>query len=521
MRLSCGSSANNKTTPPQDGRVARKSRISYDRRYDVGPHFAAAQMEIAILGAGLSGIAAAIELTKAGIDSFVIYEKGDGVGGCWRYTTYPGVACDVVSQFYCFSYEPNPNRSRVYSPGKEICAYIEACAEKYDITRRVRTNTPITAIKFAANKWQISDAKGNTYTADLVIAALGPLHTPHYPDIPGLDRFAGTKFHSALWNHDHDLRGRRVAVIGTGSSGAQIIPEVAKIAQHLTVFCRTPSWIMPRPDRAYTEREMARFKRFPLVQKLLYWASYWQWETKYSYLKKNSWRGAYYSKRLLQYMRAALVDPALRSALMPDHVLGCKRLVVSSDYLPSLQLPNVTVVTEPVARICENGAIGRGDAVYEFDTLVLATGYKAFDISKVIDVTAPNGLKLKDVWKERYVLHRTTAIPGFPNLFLMLGPNTGLGYSSMTVMIEAQARYIARCIQQLAQSGASTMTPRNGPAENLYRYIQRCLGRTVLSEGCRAWYKDANGVVHSIWPNRTTEYRRLLRNPRLHEFELT
>lgn len=475
---------------------------------------------IAILGAGFSGLGVAIELKKAGIDSFTIYEKGDGVGGCWRSTVYPGVACDVPSHFYCFSYEPNPNWGRVYAPGGEIRQYLETCAEKYDLLRHVRTGVEIKAIKFIDDRWQMTDALGRVYMADIVVPALGPLHTPRYPDIEGLDRFAGAKFHSARWDQNHDLRGRRVAVIGNGSSGVQIIPEVAKMAEHVTVFSRTPSWVMPRRDRVYTEREKARFRRFPILMKALYRLLYWVWESKYTYLKKNSWRNAYYSKKLLQFMDAVVRDPELRKAVQPDHLLGCKRLIVSSDYLPALQRPNVTLVTEPIDHIHERGAVTEGGVNHEFDTLILATGYTAFDISKVIDVTGPGGLELKKVWGTRYVTHRTTAIPNFPNLFIMLGPNTGLGYSSITVMIEAQAKYIARCIEKFIASGAVTITPRSRPAEELYEYIQRSLGKTVLSGACRTWYKDANGKVHSIWPNRTTEYQRLLKKVRLDEFEV-
>jgi cation diffusion facilitator CzcD-associated flavoprotein CzcO len=480
-----------------------------------------ANPHIAILGAGFSGVAIAIELKKAGIHSFTIYEKGDGIGGCWRHTTYPGVSCDVVSHFYCFSYELNPNWSRVYSSGDEIRAYLEACADKYGITRHVRTNTEITTMRFVGRTWQIRDSKGRTYSADIVVSAIGPLHTPHYPEIDGLDRFTGVKFHSAHWDHGQDLRERRVGVIGTGSSAAQIIAEVAKIAGHVTVFCRTPSWVMPRRDRNYTMQEKERFRKFPIILKIHYRMLYWVWEFRYSYLKKNSWLGARYSRKLLDYMHAAIKDPALRKALHPDHSLGCKRIIVSSDYLPALQRPNVTLVSEGLDRVYETGAISRNGVKHEFDTLVLATGYTAFDLSQVIDVIGLDGLKLKQAWAERRCTHRTTAIPGFPNLFLMLGPNTGLGYSSMTVMIETQAKYIARSIHQFIKSGAVSITPRRESAERLYDYVQNSLKKTVLSEACRSWYKDMNGKIHSIWPNRTSEYRRLLKRPRLDEFELT
>ncbi|MBL8151697.1 MAG: NAD(P)/FAD-dependent oxidoreductase [Blastocatellia bacterium] len=479
-----------------------------------------AKPQIAILGAGFSGIGVAIELKKAGIDSFTIYEKGDGVGGCWRYTTYPGVACDVPSHLYCFSYEPNPNWSRVYSPGHEIRAYIEACAEKYDLMRHLQPNVEIATIKFIDKKWQMRDKKGNLYVADIVIPALGPLHTPKYPDIKGISDFAGVSFHSARWNHSHDLQGKRVAVIGNGSSGVQIIPEVAKVADHVTVFSRTPGWVMPRRDRAYTEEEKSRFRRFPILMRFLYELLFWDWESRYGYLKKNSWRNSYYSKKILSYMQASIKSPEIRDAIIPDYSLGCKRLIVSSDYLPALQRPNVTLVTQSIDHVCQDGAVTNDSVKHNFDTLILATGYKAFDISKVIDIVGPEGVELKKVWGTRYVTHRTTAIPGFPNLFIMLGPNTGLGYSSMTVVIEAQAKYIARCIEELIRSGANIMMPRQEPAEKLYRYIQDSLGKTVLSESCRAWYKDENGKVHSIWPNRTLEYRRLLKKPKLDEFEL-
>jgi cation diffusion facilitator CzcD-associated flavoprotein CzcO len=475
---------------------------------------------VIIIGAGFSGIGLAIELKRAGLDQLIVLERGDGIGGCWRGNTYPGIACDVPSRLYCYSFAPY-DWSRSFSAGDEIRGYLERCAHKYGVDRYVRTGQDVSVIRREGDKWIVETKAGERYFADVVVPALGPLSDPKMPEIEGLESFEGAMFHSARWNHDVDLKGKRVGVIGSAASAAQIVPEVAKVAGHLSVFLRTPNWVIPRDDFAYSPRQRALVRRFPFLLTLINRWLFARWEANHAYLRKNSRLGKALGKQMLRSMLAQVPKGPMRDVLIPDYAPGCKRIIMSSTYLPALQLPNVEPVTAPIKRITPAGVRTRDGKEHVFDVIALATGYKSFDISQSMDVIGPGDIHLKDVWRERSVTHRTVAVSGFPNLFIMMGPHTGLGHNTVTAMIEAQARYIARCVKLLWKKGASAMTPKRAPAEAFYDDVLNRLNGTVLNDGCNAWYKNGpGGKVQSIWPGTVRNYRKLLRKPAVDEFEI-
>lgn len=475
---------------------------------------------VIIVGAGFSGIGLAIELKRAGIDDLVILERGDGVGGCWRGNTYPGIACDIPSRLYCYSYEPN-DWSRSFSPGGEIRSYLERCAHKYGIDQHLRTGQNVKVIRWEGDRWAVETKAGERYEAEIVVPALGPLSDPKMPDIEGLEDFQGAMFHSARWDHDVDLTGKRVAVVGSAASAAQIIPEVAKLASRLTVFLRTPNWVVQRNDFAFSPRQRALVRRFPFLLTLINRMLFLRWEANHSYLRKGSKLGKMLGNIMLKGMHQQVPAGPMRDVLVPDYAPGCKRIIMSSTYLPALQLPNVVPVTAGIERVTPTGIRTRDGQDHAFDVIALATGYKSFDISQSLDVIGPGGVQLRDVWHERSLTHRTVAVPGFPNLFIMMGPHTGLGHNTVTAMIETQARYVAQCVKLLWQRGASTMTPKLEPAEAFYEGVLSRLDDTVLNDGCNAWYKNGpGGKVQSIWPGTVRDYRKLLKAPAVDEFEI-
>jgi cation diffusion facilitator CzcD-associated flavoprotein CzcO len=481
----------------------------------------AAKPRIVIIGAGFSGIGLGIELRKAGVDGFTILERGDGIGGCWRANTYPGVACDIPSRLYSFSFAPNPDWSRSFSPGHEIRDYIARCAQRFGVTPHVRPNVTVTAIRREDEQWVIETQAGERINADVVVAALGPLSDPKYPEIKGIETFQGAMFHSARWDHTSPLEGRDVGIIGSAASAAQIIPEVATVAASLTVFMRTPNWVIPRNDFAYSPLQKALVKSAPFLLRAINHSLFLQWEKNYAFIQKGSLRGKQLGRMTRRGMEAQVPEGPMREVLIPTYAPGCKRIIMSSRYLPALQRDNVKPITAPIASITKKGVRTTDGVEHVFDTLVLATGYKNFDISQSIDIVGPGGLNLRDVWRSRAVTHRTVAIPRFPNFFVMMGPNTGLGHNTVTTMIEAQARYIRKCIQTMRRRRLIRMTPKVEPAEAFYDAVQAQIGETVLSEDCNAWYKNGvDGKVHSIWPGTTRAYQKLLQTPAVDEFDL-
>jgi len=473
---------------------------------------------IAILGAGLSGMCMGIQLARAGIQSFEIFEKADRVGGTWRDNSYPGVACDVPSHLYSYSFELNPDWSRRFSPGDEIQDYCERVAEKYGLGPHLRFGAEVERAEFDAGSWRIRLTNGEEHRADVVVGALGGLHRPHTPEFVGLETFEGTHFHSARWNHDHDLRGRRVAVIGSAASAVQIVPAIADRTEALYLFQRTPNWILPRQDQAYSERSRSRFRRHPFLNRLYRTAIYLALEARFPAFRSGSRFTGFLERECRRFLEEQIPDPALRAKLEPSYPAGCKRILISDDFYATLGRGGAELVTSPIERIAPRGVVTQDGTLHEVDTIVLATGFEPFNFLSPFEVVGLYGKSLSEVWSSGIKAHRTVAVPGFPNFFLLLGPNSGLGHNSVILMIEAQVRYVLQCIEALRQRGIATLDPREDAAEQFDDALRSDMAGTIWQGHCKSWYQDAHGRVFALWPRSTLRYLWEMRRPALDEY---
>jgi cation diffusion facilitator CzcD-associated flavoprotein CzcO len=475
-----------------------------------------------IVGTGFAGVGMAIALKKAGVHNFVILEKADRVGGTWRENTYPGCACDIRSHLYSFSFEPKADWTREFAPQPEILGYIEHCVAKYDLGRHIRFGQEVTGAEFdeTTASWHVSTADGAMFRAKALVIGQGPLHVPNIPDLPGLERFEGRAFHSAQWDHDYDLAGQRVAVIGTGASAIQIVPQIAARTAHLTVFQRTPPWIMPRPDRAFTDRQIQRFGRSRLARlahrNLIYWA---QESFVLGFEHPNLIKAAERLGR--RHIARQVDDPALRGKLTPGYTLGCKRTLVSSDYYPTFNRANVDLETSRIAGIRERSIITADGREIEVDAIVFGTGFHVTDAMAKAHLTGRGGLKIADAWRDGIEAHLGTTVAGFPNLFFLVGPNTGLGHNSIIFMIESQVRYIMSCLRLVARQNAASIEVRADAQDRFNRWVQRkSRGSVWLKGGCESWYLDSEGVNRSLWPASTVSYWLRMRRVRPADFTL-
>ncbi|WP_433869932.1 flavin-containing monooxygenase [Saccharopolyspora sp. CA-218241] len=463
---------------------------------------------VVIVGTGFSGLGMAIRLKQAGIHDFLVLEKSDGLGGTWRDNTYPGCACDVPSLMYSFSFEQNPAWSRLFAEQHEISDYLRYCADKYRIHEHIRYGTEFTGAEFDEDSatWRISTADGTEYVARALVSGVGALHIPSYPEITGLDSFQGEVFHSAQWNHDYDLTGKRVAVIGTGASAIQFVPRIAEQVERLHLFQRTPPWIQPKPDRAVPERIRRWFRRVPGLQRLARAGVYWLLEARF--LAVFSQRLRPWSERLSkQYLRSVVKDPELRAALTPDYAIGCKRILLSSDYYPALNRDNVDLVTSGVQEVRERSVVTGDGAEHPVDAIVFGTGFHVTDAFDHLDIVGREGRKLQDAWRDGMEAYLGITVSGFPNLFFLLGPNTGLGHNSVVFMIESQINYVLSCLRPICRDAIDHLDVRQQVQDDFNREIQGKLTGEVWSQGgCRSWYLDENGINRTVWPGGTWRY---------------
>ncbi len=474
---------------------------------------------VAILGAGLSGICMGIQLSRAGIRSFEIFEKAERVGGTWRDNTYPGVACDIPSHLYSYSFELNPDWSRLFAPGEEIQRYCERVAAKYGLHEYLRFGCEIVAADFTDGHWTLRDTSGATHHCDVLVSAMGGLHRPHVPDFPGLESFEGVHFHSARWNHSHALAGRRVAVIGSAASAIQLVPEIAPQVEQLYVFQRTPNWITPRIDQEYSEAVRARFRRHPWRARLHRWLIYWLLEMRFPAFLQGSFMSRMSRRMCARHLEDQVRDPELRSKLTPDYPPGCKRLLISNDFYPTLQRENVELVTDPIHHFEAKGIVSADGRMRDVDTVVFATGFEPFNFHTSLTVTGSGGLTLEELWRERIYAHRTLAVPGFPNFFMLLGPNSGLGHNSVIVMVEAQVRYVLGCIHALRERRLEALVPRADATLAFDAKLHGDMERTIWQGNCHSWYQDDQGRVYTLWPGTTLRYMWEMRRPKLDEYE--
>ena len=464
---------------------------------------------VVIVGTGFAGIGMGIRLAQAGIHDFTILEQASGVGGTWRDNRYPGAACDVESNLYSFSFEPNPGWSRAFASQAEILAYLERCVDKYGLRPHIRFDTRVTSAAWDedAAAWTVETSRGAKLRASVLVSGCGGLSRPSFPDLDGLASFRGKTFHSARWDDGYPLEGKRVAIVGTGASAIQIVPEVAKHAAHLDVFQRTAPWILSKDDRPIDDRERARFARFPVSQSLSRAAIYAH--------KEVIALGFFVAPAILRigeaqarwFLRRSVKDRELRKKLTPTFRLGCKRVLLSDDYYPALLRPNVDLVTDPIARVVEDGVVTRGGAKRAADVLVLATGFQAAEQLAPFETRGRGGRDLNEAWRGGAEAYLGATVSGFPNLFLLVGPNTGLGHSSMVYMIESQIAYVLDAIRTMR---ARSLRAVDVKPEALRAYNDALHARfdgTVWSSGCASWYRTRAGKNTILWPGFTFEFR--------------
>jgi cation diffusion facilitator CzcD-associated flavoprotein CzcO len=479
-------------------------------------------VRVAIVGAGFSGLCLGIALRRAGIESFEILEKADGVGGTWRANTYPGAACDSPAFAYCFSFEQKTDWSRKWAPQPEILAYLEHCARKYGLVPHLRLRTEVAGARFDAARavWRVRTTAGEVVEAEVLVSGVGQLSRPRVPDLPGLERFRGGSFHSARWDPACSLAGRRVAVIGNAASAIQLVPPVAREAEQLTVFQRSANWMIPKRDRAYAEAERRRFARHAWLA-WLYRAWLWgSFEARFPVFRGARWLGRRVERIALRHLRAAVRDPALRGALVPDYPIGGKRILISDDYYEALVRPNVRLVTSAIDRVEEDAIVTCDGERHPADVLVLATGFETTEFLAPMEIEGLRGLSLREAWRGGARAYLGISVPGFPNFFLMYGPNTNLGHNSIPFMLECQAGYVVRCIRELSRRGLRWLDLRPEVLEAWDARIQAELARTVWAETDHSWYKDARGRITNNWSGTTARYWWSTRRPDLGAYHL-
>ncbi|MFQ5348297.1 MAG: flavin-containing monooxygenase [Rhodothalassiaceae bacterium] len=470
---------------------------------------------IAIIGAGFAGIGLAIRLRQAGYRDLVLYERSDRPGGTWRDNIYPGCACDVPAHLYSFSFAPNPHWSRKYAPQPEIRAYIERCAREFGILPLIRFGHDLVEARFdaASARWQLGFAGGGSAEADILVIARGQLSEPKLPDIPGRDSFAGTSFHSARWQPGFDPAGKRIGVIGTGASAIQIVPALAREARALTVFQRSPPWIIPRRDHAYGHWRRRMFARVPGLRRLHRLRLYAQFELLYPGFSPGSLVARRVTALALGHLRAQVPDPGLRRQLRPDYPLGCKRILLSDDYYPALMRENVALVTTPIAHIAPAGVETVDGRLHALDALVHATGFAASDFLPGLVVSGPDGRDLRQCWRDGAEAYLGVMTAGFPNLFFLYGPNTNIGHNSILFMLECQIRLITRLLDGLVRRRARTVAVRAAAMRRFNEEIAARLARGVWAAACGNWYRNEQGRITNNWPGSTLEYRWRLARP--------
>jgi cation diffusion facilitator CzcD-associated flavoprotein CzcO len=468
---------------------------------------------VAILGAGFSGIGMAARLLRDGMDDFFVIERADEVGGTWRDNTYPGCQCDIPSALYSFSWAPNPDWSRIYPLQSEIREYLRRVAEETGVIPYIRFGHEGRGAAWDddAKVWRLETSKGEL-TANVLVTAMGGLSEPALPDIPGLDRFGGTVFHSAEWDHDHDLTGERVAVIGTGASAIQIVPEIQPKVGSLTLFQRTPSWVMPDLDRPVTGVERALFRNLPFTQRAVRWLIYALQETTVLGTIVDRRLSLLFEQVARRHLGQQVRDPELRRKLTPNYILGCKRITMSNTYYPALTQPNAEVVTEPIAEFTETGIRTADGAEHELDTIVLATGFQVFNNPGMAALRGRGGVSLLDAWNGSPRAYLGTAVAGFPNLFFVVGPNSAGGYNSIIFTSESHINYVAECVREMERANVATVEVRPEVYDGFNRETERRLGESVWNQGgCASWYIDANGRNGVWWPGFTIDLWRRTR----------
>ncbi|WP_324277332.1 NAD(P)/FAD-dependent oxidoreductase [Blastococcus brunescens] len=469
------------------------------------------EVGIAIIGSGFAGLGMAIALRRRGETDFVVLERADDVGGTWRDNTYPGAACDVQSNLYSFSFAQNPDWGRSYSEQPEIQAYLQRTADRFDVRRHCVFGADVSSARWddAAQRWLVSTSAGE-FRSRVLVSAAGALADPTYPDIPGLDSFAGTVMHSARWDHMHDLAGQRVAVVGTGASAIQVVPAIQPVVGSIAVYQRTPAWVVPRTDHPVRPLLRRLYRLVPGLQNAIRAVLYLFREFLVIGMAKNRRFLKPVGKLARAHLHRQVRDPKLRKALTPDYTIGCKRILISNDYFPAIAAPNAELVTAGIAEIRPTSVVTTDGVERPTDTIVLATGFHVTDLPIAEKICGRDGRSLAQVWADGMVSNRSAAVAGFPNMFLLVGPNVGVGHTSMVYMIESQVAYVDDALQTMDAEGLAVLetTPE---AQETWRSLiaEKSKGTVWLAGGCASWYLDKHGHNTTLWPDFTFRFRKL------------
>jgi cation diffusion facilitator CzcD-associated flavoprotein CzcO len=463
---------------------------------------------VAIIGAGFAGMGMAIRLKRAGWHDFIIFEQADTVGGVWRDNRYPNCACDIPAHLYSLSFAPSVNWRRRYPTQMEIHKYLEECVERFELTPHLRTGVSLKAATFesATGSWLIQTDPGPSLAARFLVLATGTLHRPAIPALRGIESFRGVAFHSARWRHETEIKGKHVAVIGSGASAAQFVPHVAENAARLMLFQRTPPWVLPKSDPVYSPRQRRALRHVPLLRRLV---------RSWFYLTHEIYACGFVlfpslmaapERRARSHAKRQVPNNALRHLLTPADRMGCKRVLLSNDFLASLSRPNVRLVTAPITGVLPDGLVTADGTEHRADVLIFATGFQATDPLGSIKVVGCNGITLSEAWRDRMQARLGMTVAGFPNLFLLGGPNTGLGHNSVVFMLEAQIGHVLRCLRLLTQRNATSIEVRPEAQAASIRRLDKWMQRTVWLSGCRSWYLDRSGRNTTLWPGFATGY---------------
>ena len=474
---------------------------------------------VAIVGTGFSGLGMAIRLAQRGEHDYVVLEKAAEVGGTWRDNRYPGCACDVPSRLYSFSFEQNPSWSRDYATAGEIWAYLRDVADRYAVRERTVFGADLRAAEWdeQGRRWHLTAADGRQWTADALVLGVGALHEPRVPDVPGLDTFSGPVLHTADWPEQDGLDGRRVALVGTGASSVQLLPELAPRAAHTTVFQRTPAWTMPKKDRPWSPRRQRLFRRHPALQRAVRWRTYWELEARAPLFVRFPAIARLVERLALRELHRAVDDPQVREQLTPRYRIGCKRILLSSDYWPTFNRPDVSLVTSAIAAVEDGAVVAADGSRHEVDAIVLGTGFDVRGSYERIDIRGLGGRTLTQAWADGMRTNLGVTVAGFPELYVLLGPNTGLGHNSVVLMIELATRYVLDSLARARVQGPAVTTP--AAQEAFRREVDRRSQHTVWTTGCHSWYLDEHGRNATLWPGSTISYWWRTRRRRDEDFQ--
>ncbi|KXU36893.1 4-hydroxyacetophenone monooxygenase [Ventosimonas gracilis] len=470
-------------------------------------------LKILIIGAGFAGLGLAVRLLQSGQRDWLILEQGEDIGGTWRVNHYPGAACDVPSHLYSFSFAPNPDWSYKFARQEEIFAYQQHLVQQYSLRPHIRFNCAVESAEFDEENglWRVRNSEGELFFAKVLVTASGQLSLPKLPDLEGLEDFAGAAFHTACWRRDVTLKGKRVAVIGSGASAVQLVPQIAPQVAKLALFQRSAPYVLPKPDRRYRPWEQALWRHVPFSQTLARWLQYVEHEARvpaFSHLpalmKVPQWQFRRYLARQVQ-------STELRQKLTPNYPMGCKRILLANDYYPALQRDNVEVIDTPIKQVCREGIQTQEGQLFAADALIFATGFAATDFLAPMRIVGRAGALLSERWKDSAQAYLGLTVHGFPNLFTLLGPNTALGHSSMLYMMESQYNYLLGALKHMQQQGLQTLEVKAQPMQVFSQKLAQRLRGTVWGQGCHSWYKTEDGTNPTIWPGFTFSYRWLTR----------